>query len=368
MPSFVRRHRHSTHMTATFTTHGLEAMGFRDLIEKGSLTASFTSVTVYEARGITLPDGFAEVRQDRVAGTNYRIALSKDVNPGCQCLVGDDFTESEPQWLTEVKAIGPFVLIAVGPTDFMECEAGRMMRMPDGSIMTYDSFPSLRETLKSLEDRVLPPLVATLTLVLCEPERHVALRKLARASAGRTTDGTMVHDIRLNVHAEVTVSRALTNPEAIKSLTTTVERAPKLHQRAAKYFALGTAEDDQLKKFLYFFLSLEVETHAAFGRIDHDRTLRSKVFRDGSNAPRPSLSALVSRDIAKWDNLFDRFVWCATCTWPNLVDDDIQLFKELKSTRDSIAHGRASEPPAGFAHKAELLAHKILWVQDGNGA
>lgn len=349
-------------MTATFSTYALEAMGLRDLINRGSLAASFMSVTVYEARGITLPDGFANGRQARVAGADYRISLAKSVNAGSQCLIGDDFAESEPDWLKEVKAAGPFVLIAVGPTNFIECEAGRMMRMPDGSITTYDSFPSLRETLKSLEDRVLPPVVATLTLALNEPDRYVALRKLARASAGRTPDGTTVHDIRLDVRAELTASRALGDKQAIEVLDASIERAPRLHQRAAKYFALGAAEDDQLKKFLYFFLSLEVETHAVFGRIDHASQLRGQLLRDGTSPPRPATADLIARDIAKLDNLFDRFVWCVTCAWPALVDDDIRLFKDLKIARDAIAHGRASEPPAGYARRAELLAHKILWA------
>lgn len=350
-------------MTATFSAFALEAMGFRELIDRGSLTASFMSVTAYEARGITLPEGFAAAKQARVAGANYRVALSKSINAACQSLIGDDFAESETEWYKEVKSTGPFVLIAVGPTDFIECEPGRMMRLPDRSITTYDSFPSLRQTLKALEDRVLPPVVATLTLALNEPDRYVALRKLARASAGRTPDGTTIHDIRLDVRAELSVSRPLDETRATLILNASVERAPRLHQRAAKYFALGTAEDDQLKKFLYFFLSLEVETHAVFGRIDHAARMREQVLRDGASAPRPSTADLIARDISRWDNLFDRFVWCATCAWTGLLDDDINLFKELKSARDAIAHGRESEPPVGFARKAELLAHKVLWVQ-----
>lgn len=355
-------------MTATLSTYAIEAMGFREPISRNGLTASFMSITVYEARGITLPDGFADAREARVAGANYRIALAKNVNAGSLCLIGEDFVESETDWLREVKATGPFVLIAVGPTDFIECEAGRIMRMPDGSITTYDSFPSLRETLKSLENRVLPLVVATLTLALNEPERYVALRKLARASAGRTPNRTMVRDIRLDVSAELTVSRALGEKLAVEALEVSVKRAPKLHQRAAQYFALGTAEQDQLKRFLYFFLSLEVETHAVFGRIDHARKLRSQVLRDGTSAPRPSTTDLITRDVAKWDNLFDRFVWCATCAWPELVNDDIKLFKDLKIARDAIAHGRASEPPVGFARQAELLAHKVLWVHGASEA
>lgn len=355
-------------MTATFSTFALEAMGFRELLARGSLAASFMSVTIFEARGITLPDGYADARQGRVAGASYRIALSKSVNAGCQRLVGEDFAESEVEWLKEVKASGPFALVAVGPTDFIECELGRMMRLSDGSITTYNSFPGLRDTLRSLEDRVLPPVISTLTLALNEPDRYVALRKVARASAGRTGSGVTVHDIRLDMSAELTVSRAISDTSAVEILDVSISRAPKLHQRAARYFALGTAEDDSLKKFLFFFLSLEVETHAVFGRIDHARKLRGNVLRGGASAPRPSAVDLISRDVSKWDNLFDRFVWCATCVWSGLADDDIRLFKDLKSARDAIAHGRTSEPPAGFARQAELLAHKVLWRQSESDA
>jgi hypothetical protein len=350
-------------MTAILSTYALEAMGFKDLVASGGLSARFISVTVYEARGITLPDGFAEVRQARVAGADYQLCLSNSVNSGCQRLIGDDFTESEPEWLQEVKSKGPFVLVGVGPTEFVECEAGRMMRMPEGSITTYNSFSSVREMLKSVEDRVLPSVISALTIALNGPDQYVALRKLDRASAGRTPEGTLVHDIRLDVHAEMTVSRALGEQQAIEILAATVERAPTLHQRAAKYFSLGTAEIDQLKKFLYFFLSLEVETHSVFGRIDHAAALRRQLLGDGTTSQHPSTFALMTRDISKWNNLFDRFVWCATCAWPSLVDDDITLFKALKKARDDIAHGQASEPPTGFAHQAELLAHKVLWVQ-----
>lgn len=349
-------------MTATFSVYALDAMGFREVIDKGALVASFMSVTVYEARGVTLPEGFADARQARVAGTEYRVALARDVNAGCRKLIGDDLAESEPDWRKEVKATGPFVLIAVGPTDFIGCEAGRMMRQADRSITTYDSFAGLRDVLKSLEERVLPPVVASLTLALNKPGHYVSLRKVTRASAGRSADGTTVHDIRLDVRADVTVSRSLDGAKAIEMLDASIEKAPKLHRRAASYFALGIAEDDQLKKFLYFFLSLEVETHAVFGRIDHGARTRALVSRDESSSPLPSTVELLVRDVASWDNLFDRFAWCASCAWTHLVNDDVLLFKKLKNARDAIAHGRASEPPVGFARQAELLAHKVLWA------
>ena len=347
-------------MTAILSDYALEAMGFREFVDSGEIAASFMSVTVYEARGIKLPDDFSEARQARVAGADYRVALSTSVNAGCQCLIGDDFVESESDWLQTTKPVGPFILIAVGPTDFFKCEAGRMMRTPDGSIATYDSFRGLKEALKSLEDRVLPPVVAALTLTLNGPERYVALRKLSRQSAGRTSEGTTVHDIRIEMRGELIVSRGFDDVRARDALNCSVERAPRLDPRAAKYFALGASEEDQLKRFLFFFLALEVETHAVFGRINHISVLHDKVLRDKGDAPRSSTVDLIARDIRKLENLFDRFAWCAACSWPSLSDDDIRLFKELKSARDAIAHGRSTEPPAGFALQAELLAHRVL--------
>lgn len=348
-------------MTATFSTYALEAMGFREVISRGALTASFVSVTVYEARGINVADGFAEAQQARVAGTEYRVAISHNVNMGCRALIGDDFVESETDWRAEVKSGGPFVLIAVGPTKFIECEAGRMMQSKDGGTTTYDSFPGVREELRSLEQRVLPPIVAALTLALNEPDRYVTLRKLARASAGRCPDGTSIHDIRLDVRAEAFVSRMLDEATVKGKLALSVAKAPKLHQRAAQYFALGIAEDDPLKKFLYFFLSLEVETHAVFGRIDHKARTALLVSSGGSGPPLRSTVDLITLQFTSLDNLFDRFVWCATSVWTHLIDEDVVLFKKLKNARDAIAHGRASEPPTGFARSAELLAHRVLW-------
>lgn len=337
----------------------MEAMGFREVVAQGAIIASFMSVTVYEARGITVPEGFAQALKARVAGADFRIAIARSVNEGCKSLTGDDFDESEPEWRKRVKSNGPFLLIAVGPTDFVECSAGRLMRHEDGSVTTYDCFPHLRTALRAIEDRVLPPALAAATCALNEPDRYVALRKLERASSARCSDGTSLHDIRIDVKAEAYVSRSLDDATLSNKLADVVARAPKLNQRAARFFALGLAEDDQLKRFLYFFLALEVETHAVFGRIDHQaHTAR---LLSGATSPSTATMNLIGIQVAALTNLFDRFAWCSTCTWTDLTDADIALFKELKSARDAIAHGRASEPPAGSARSAEGLARKLLW-------
>ena len=71
----------------------------------------------------------------------------------------------------------------------------------------------------------------------------------------------MIKDVRYEMSTSAFQIRPLLAQQAIQILDASVKGATTLHERAAKFFALGTAENDQLKRFLYFFLSLEVETH-----------------------------------------------------------------------------------------------------------
>jgi hypothetical protein len=346
-------------MSGTFSTYAIEAMGFREVVAQGELVASFMSVTVYEARGIVVPEGFSEAMQAKVAGADYRIAIAQSVNAGCQTLIGDDFDESETEWRKRVKSNGPYVLIGVGPTEFFECNAGRLMRHHDSTLTTYDSFPQVRETLRSLEQRVIPPVLAAMTCALNEPDRYVSLKKLERGSSGRCQNGTQIHDIRMDIKADVYVSRPLDQVTLLGKLTDATTKASVLNQRAVKFFSLGVGEDDQLKRFLYFFLALEIETHAVFGHIDHEAQTTTFLSEEISRST--STVKLIKTQVKSLGNLFDRFVWCAACVWTDLSEEDVTLFKELKGARDDIAHGRASEPPVGFARSAEIIAHKVLW-------
>lgn len=346
-------------MTITFSNEVMQAMGFREFAEAEAITATFSSVTVYEARGITIPVGTTVASDGAAAGINYKLAAAASVNDACSALIADTFTENEDEWKKENKTQGPFVLVLLGSSQEHSCTSGRIKLEADGSATTYDCFPGVRLELAQLESRALAPIVSGLSCVLNEESRYVALRKLARASVGRTKDGRIVHDIRMEFRAEMYTSYNLANPQLAEKLNLAKSLTPTLNQKAARFFALGLAEDDQLKRFLYFFLALEVETHATFGRIDHAASLTRLL--DQKTERSQSSCGLIGRQVEGLKNLYDRFVWCAACVWLKLSDADIAQFKALKGARDDIAHGSASEPPIGYARQAELLAHKVLW-------
>lgn len=336
----------------------MEAMGFREFGESEALSASFDSITVYEARGIILPVETAEVSVGRVAGADYRLAASCSVNDACTALVADVFVDDEADWKKEKKCQGPFILVQLGPTQEHKCTRGRIKIEESGDVTTYDCFPNARTELEQLESRVLPPIISGLTCAFNEEARYVALRKVERAVFGRKASGSAVHDIRFELRGEAYTSYHLANPQLAEKLDIAKNLTSALNPKASRFLALGLAEEDQVKRFLFFFLALEVETHAAFSRINHTASVNELL--NAATADRQSVTKLLQTQVDGLKNLYDRFVWCATCAWSNLTEADIAQFKVLKRARDDIAHGAASEPPIGLVLQAELLAHKVL--------
>lgn len=345
-------------MTLKFSTAAMQAMGFREFAEDEALVASFSSVTVYEARGIDLLAGSKEILGSSVANTAYRLAFSASINEGCFALLEDTFAEDEDEWKKEKKCQGPFVLLLVGPTSEHGCKGGHVMVEGDGSFTTYDCFPEARKDLALLESKVLAPVVSALTCILGDQGQYVALRKIERVCFGRSASGAVVHDIRMELQAELHTAYKLPQLALAEKLQAVTLLASAINQKASRFFALGLAEEDQLKRFLYFFLALEIETHAVFGRIDHAAGLKKML--NETSAYSQSTTQLLRTQVHHLKNLYDRFVWCAACVWIKLDESDIAQFKALKLARDDIAHGSASEPPHGFARHAELLAHKVL--------
>lgn len=353
---------HQKNMTLKFSTAAMQAMGFREFAEDEALVASFSSLTVYEVRGIDLCAGSKHTLGSSVANTAYRLTLSTSINEGCFALLGDIFAEDEDEWKKEKKCQGPFVLLLVGPTAEHTCKGGHVMVEGDGSLTTYDCFAEAGRNLALLESKVVAPVVSALTCILNDEDQHVALRKIERVSFGRSGSGAVVHDIRMDLRAEGHTAYKLPQLALAEKLQAVATLAGAINQKASRFFALGLAEEDQLKRFLYFFLALEIETHAVFVRIDHAEGLKKML--DGASARSLLTTQLLCTQVHHLKNLYDRFVWCAACVWIKLDEDDVAKFKVLKRARDDIAHGSASEPPPGFARDAELLAHKVLRIKN----
>jgi len=346
-------------MAIQFSTEAMRAMGFEPLTEGHSIVAKFSSVTVFEVRGITLDHQTTKIVRGNAAGVDYGIAVSAGLNKACEAIVADKYADAEDEWKQEHECVGPFALVTIGPTLDFTCSTGWSKEEQDGSLTTFDSFPGLRDDLKSRESRALPRILSALACVFNDEGRHASFRRLDRASAGKTATGQIVRDLRIEFKGEGYVSQNLSAESLEEKLLKSVALATSINPKVSRLFSLGLNEKDEFKKFMYFFLTLEVETHAVFGRIDHAQSLATLL--GGAPTSRPSTADLLKRQADQFRNLFDRFVWCATFVWSGLREEDVEQFKALKKARDDIAHGTISEPPGGYARLAEQLAHKILW-------
>ncbi len=137
-----------------------------------------------------------------------------------------------------------------------------------------------------------------------------------------------------------------------------VAQAPKLNVKVSRFFKLAMFEEDDLKRFLYFFLALEVKTHATFADTDHLAHIDSLL--PISSLTGQSAAALLQRHTGNMKNLRDRFVWCAFCVWTSITDDDVKEFKRLKDIRDAIAHGSIGAPPSEAVVSIKALTIKVL--------
>lgn len=346
-------------MSVRFSSAAMLAMGFQPLPEGGTIVAQFKSVTVFEARGIALDAQKISVVHGSTAGVNYSIAVSAGLNDACEAIMADKYVDSESEWKQEQKCSGPFVLVTIGPTLDLTCLTGWLKEEENGSLTTFDSFQCLRDDMNNLESRALPRILSALACVFNDEARHVAFRKIDHAIVGRTDAGRTVRDIRIDVKAEAYVSYNIPEEALKEKLVKSMDFATSINPKVSRLFSLGLSETDDFKRFMYFFLTLEVETHAVFGRIDHAQSLASLL--GDANVSRPSIADLLKRHADQFRNLFDRFVWCATFAWSGITEEDVTHFKSLKKARDDIAHGTISEPPCGYARIAEQLVHKILW-------
>jgi hypothetical protein len=343
-------------MAVTFSDEVMKAMGFRPFAAGETVRARFICLTVFAIEGITVAS--TEMTTLTVKRHACKLAIAPKVNDACQALLSDDYSADESDWEKEHKCSGPYALVAVGPTDEFEANAGRIKEEADGSVTTYDCFPTAKALLREVASEVLPELLTALTCNFFTPGRHFRVRSVDVATCGTTLQGRTVHDLRITLSARAFASIAATAETVQASLVGVVSQVPKLNIKVARFFKLAMFEEDDLKRFLYFFLALEVKTHATFAAVDHPGSI-SLIVPPLSLAGQ-SVAALLQRHTDNMKNLRDRFVWCSLCAWTSITDDDVTEFKRLKDIRDAIAHGSIDTPPSAAVLALQALTVKVL--------
>jgi hypothetical protein len=343
-------------MAAQFSNDLLQSMGFRTLSETESIAAKFHFLHVYEVRGLTLEEATPRVYSGIIAGLHYDLALGASVNAVCRALVADDFSDDEHKWREERKCQPPYMVVHIGPTGEHRF-AGTHCKIDDSGIHTFDGFSEARLELEARSEQVLPSLFTGLASSFTSHESPVKFLQIDRAFFGITSEGQTVLDTRFQMSGTLTVSSRLTSDKANEKLESAIGIATGVKEKVARFFHLALNEDDPLKRFLYFFLAVEIETHATFATIEHAQHIQKFVLPPQRAAA--TAKALFSGQREKWTTLGDRFSWSVLCMWTHLSDSDVDDFVRVKKIRDQIAHGSIATPPADAVLVVEKLAAKL---------
>jgi hypothetical protein len=272
-------------------------------------------------------------------------------------LTGDVYADDESAWAAEQECIPPYAMIRISSPEPVRCTDAHV-KEKNGEIWTYDAFPSARDDMRARESAILPRLISGLTCRCGSSDHPVRFKLLATEFFGISSDGRKVRDIRIESRLSGYVSRSIAVEEATTMAEESATFARQLNAKVARFFDLALEEDDDLKRFLYLFLAIEIETRAVFGTIDHAAQVERLLNVD--SRLQTASARLFEGQRERWTNLKDQFAWCAICAWPELTDIDVGEFARLKKIRDDIAHGSIADPPSEAVVAVQGLARRVL--------
>jgi hypothetical protein len=334
----------------------LEAMGFRPLRPTERVRGSFSRIDVLGIQGIALDCPCFPLIQDKIDGFKFKFAIGNSINEICRQLTADSFIEDEDAWLKEKNAAPPYAVIMFGPTDEYVGDGSHMKEDGD-EIATYDSFGKAKEDLKSQSDAVVPKLMTALSIMFSAEDRLVRFIPKDMAVSGKAPDGRIIHDIRMTVSAEATISRNIDALEVKEKSSSSIQLAKSLNAQVANFYFLALNEKDLLKRFIYFFIFIERMVHLTFSDIDHQAAVGSLL--DVHSHVKTYGQKMLADHRDSWKDLRNRFTWCVMHKWTHLNDSDIEKFEQLKLVRDSISHGKLSSPDAATVRSVEALAIRL---------
>lgn len=334
----------------------IESMGYEPIPAGEKIEAWFHSLHAFEIRGLIAPESDIVAAKANIDGTDYDIAIGRSVNVICQAILHDDYTEDESAWAKEHRCSPPYAVVHFGPTAMHSMSKGHRM-LHGREIVTYDAFPLAREELRVIELKALPSIEMALACAFSDGTHEVQVRLVDKTMCGLTSENVTVHDLRLTMNATAHVSTPRTADETRSALKGAVALAASLNPRVSRFFQLGLRDSDSLKRFLYYFLAVEIEVHRVFRTASRAQHVASGLVPVPRAAA--SLTRLLETRDENWTNLADRFVWCVVSTWVHLDDGDIEEFKKLKKVRDGIAHGDIATPHPASVKAIERLARKI---------
>jgi hypothetical protein len=271
-------------------------------------------------------------------------------------LLSGNLVDDEESWAKEQKCNPPYAVVHFGPTSLHAATEG-YRKVVDESIHTYEAFAHANEELREFESKALPSIEMALACAFGAGRHPVSCLPVERVVYGLTPDKVTLHDISFVFCGTAYGSTPICVDELTARITELARLADTLEPRVAEFFHLGLRDEDVLKRFLYFFLAVEIAVHKSFRRVTRAQHLANAATLDTRTAK--AVAFLLEKRDENWTNLVDRFVWCVVSVWTHLTEHDIDEFKRLKKVRDGIAHGDVATPDHASVSAIEKLAMRV---------
>lgn len=240
------------------STGALMGMGFDKFGEDYSIEATFHSLSVYQIRGIVAESEFLrQSDQLRKITTDVSLSIGSSINNICNTLTGEDWVENEQEWKKEKNANPPYLMVLTNLPASAKCESG-FIKQEESKLITYGCFAEEKVKLSKFEKEKAFPIITALSAVLSKDDHIVTFHPIEKIVYGLTADNKQLYDILMTCHAEGYTSKVFQMSEITDGIESAFQVGEKLHYKVGYFFDLATKEQDYLKKFLYYFLVLEV--------------------------------------------------------------------------------------------------------------
>jgi hypothetical protein len=338
------------------TQSQFEKLGYSMLDTSVSIEGIFYIVHLYSIRGLIAPGEVLVSRLQSEGKTGIAFGIGKDYNELAKQLTGFALAEDGERWKEYIINQQPFLLLQIGPTKLHKAKCGHYNKTDGQIIYERKMFEPAHREIMTKSEKLTHKLLSAISCSI-SPSHELYLDHLNTSCFGKTESGDALVQLP-ELYGLVESIVGMKSETLQNALDAAAFSTDSISSKSAYFLSLGVTESDIVKRFLFFFLSIESEINRIFKCIT--ASTFTEVFR--STLDRPT-SDLVCKLITGRNNndLLVKFFWCMKTVLPQLCFDDLSAFKDIKKIRDGIAHGTFQKlPDQDDTAKAYRLAARIL--------
>jgi hypothetical protein len=341
------------------TQSQFEELGYSMLDTSLSIEGVFYIVHLYSIRGLTAPNEALVSSLQSEGKSRIAFGIGEDYNELAERITGFCLTEDEERWKEHKVNTQTFLLIQIGPSSRHKAMCGFYKRADGQIIYERKMFEPAHREIKTKAEKLTHKILGAISCSISHSQ-ELYFNHLNTSCFGKAESGEAL--VQAPEFCGLLESALGMKSEELQNrLDAAASFADSISSRSADLLSLGITERDTVKRFLFFFLSIEAEINRIFKCIPSSAF--AEVFRAPLDAP---TSELVCKIVTGRSNndLLVKFLWCMQTVWPQLCFDDLLVFKDIQKIRNDIAHGTFQKLPDQVdAAKAYRLAANIITMK-----